>query len=292
MKREGWWEYKLCFGGTLRQYHEEKGKIAEDEGEFILGKFSSKELVESEDHVSETYENGDTCTLTGRPRSTEIRYHCSQGDSTVLTRIQEPSTCSYIAHVFTPLLCKHPKYKPKKEKEETIYCFPVEKSVIEDYYELDEGENTMEETETASFTKPSEAPYQETQETPPASPQEQTKPPRVVDKMVDQFISQQFKYASPPNSQQYTSQQVTPEQKENDAVPAEEEDQQVIILKFETVENLMKGKITQEDLDAIKQLFQATEVRIINQDELSETENQSDEGEEEEEEEQPKQVHL
>eukprot|EP00027_Filamoeba_sp_ATCC50430_P007998 CAMPEP_0168548054 /NCGR_PEP_ID=MMETSP0413-20121227/4360_1 /TAXON_ID=136452 /ORGANISM="Filamoeba nolandi, Strain NC-AS-23-1" /LENGTH=277 /DNA_ID=CAMNT_0008578339 /DNA_START=156 /DNA_END=989 /DNA_ORIENTATION=+ len=137
----GWWSYEFCYGKHIRQYHQEKDLPVRPQDEFFLGKFKEVQdgvkinaQVEDEDHskkyfknyFSEKYTGGTTCDLTGDKRQTEVRYYCANDKTTSsIIDIKEPFSCNYIMMISTPLLCKHPSYKPKKEVVETIYCVPT-----------------------------------------------------------------------------------------------------------------------------------------------------------------------
>lgn len=68
---------------------------------------------------------------------------------------KEPSSCMYILSIYTPLLCKHHKYAPKKLKEENIFCHPVEPKKQDNFFEADDGELESP-PDTYSFSQNSE----------------------------------------------------------------------------------------------------------------------------------------
>lgn len=71
--------------------------------------------------------------MTGKEREVEIRYYCANDKiTTSIIDIKEPVTCNYIMSISTPLLCKYPKYKPKKQKVQEIYCFPKQEMISTD----------------------------------------------------------------------------------------------------------------------------------------------------------------
>lgn len=47
--------------------------------------------------------------------------------------LKETSTCSYEIIILTPLLCSHPKYKPKDTGDLKINCLPLEGAEAEPY---------------------------------------------------------------------------------------------------------------------------------------------------------------
>lgn len=78
-------------------------------------------------YYSQRYFDGTECDLTGVRRSTEVRYTCGNAQvASTIVDVKEPSSCTYLITVTTPLLCKHPVFKPKRETVLTIPCFPVD----------------------------------------------------------------------------------------------------------------------------------------------------------------------
>ena len=147
---EGWWQYELCFGRHLRQFHLEGDKVMPSPSptlantcphivlkkvvaEYYLGRrqkaVPAKELNEIfRDEVSQvaysssTYKNGTSCDLTDKFRETQVRVVCLKGAVTVLLKIQEVATCRYIATVGTPFLCNQEGFKVKKKVVRRIAC--------------------------------------------------------------------------------------------------------------------------------------------------------------------------
>jgi len=130
---EGWWQYELCFGRHLRQFHLEGDKVV---AEYVLGRREratpAKELnaVKREEvsqvaYSSSTYRNGTSCDLTDKFRETEVRVVCLKGAVTVLLKIQEVATCRYIATVGTPFLCGQEGFVAKKKVVRRIACSPL-----------------------------------------------------------------------------------------------------------------------------------------------------------------------
>ena len=76
---------------------------------------------------SQLYTNGTKCDMTGRPRETEVRLQCSPGEPSFLASIEEVSTCRYLLHFSTNLLCKHPGFAADQNKEVTqaVQCEPL-----------------------------------------------------------------------------------------------------------------------------------------------------------------------
>jgi len=130
----GWWTYEFCYGKHIRQYHQEKDKPIRPQDEFFLGKKNElNEGYSNSEYYSEIYDSGTQCDLTGEKRKTEIRYYCSNDKlGASIVDLKEPSSCSYIFSISTPHLCKHPDYKPPKEKLQTIKCVPLEKPLVKE----------------------------------------------------------------------------------------------------------------------------------------------------------------
>ena len=61
---------------------------------------------------SQWYADGTMCDLPGykKPRETEVRLQCSLGEPSFLASVEEVSTCKYVVHFSTNLLCKHPGF--------------------------------------------------------------------------------------------------------------------------------------------------------------------------------------
>ncbi|KAH3732742.1 PRKCSH domain-containing protein [Pelomyxa schiedti] len=123
-KSSGWWTYEFCYGGHLRQFHEENGKVA---SEYFLG--YTPELLPSEigqlqhGFYSETYTKGTVCDLSGEHRQTEIRFSCDEGRTPTFVSISEPQSCRYVVLVKMGALCKHPNFSHKQGVVNTITCF-------------------------------------------------------------------------------------------------------------------------------------------------------------------------
>ena len=73
---------------------------------------------------SQLYGNGTQCLLTSKRRETEVRLQCSPNEPSFLSSVEEVSTCKYLVHFSTNLLCKHPAFVADENKEEaqTIHC--------------------------------------------------------------------------------------------------------------------------------------------------------------------------
>lgn len=65
-------------------------------------------------YMSQTWEGGTQCDLTGNSRSTEIKFICDQGSQIRFHSIDELETCKYQIEIHVPLLCKYDKFKPQQ----------------------------------------------------------------------------------------------------------------------------------------------------------------------------------
>ncbi|GAB5364688.1 hypothetical protein AAMO2058_000991100 [Amorphochlora amoebiformis] len=145
---QGWWNYELCYGEHVRQFHMETINTAgvKDKAtgtkktqsqtvttvEFFLGKKTTNSTIRihkgetpSASYASQEYSGGTTCDLTGKLRKVEVRYICDAdiGKSRILS-IQETSTCEYVMLVSTPLICVSETFQPIQPKLVEISCFP------------------------------------------------------------------------------------------------------------------------------------------------------------------------
>lgn len=113
----GWWKYEFCYGKRVSQFHEEKGK---ERISILLGTWDHKAHVTWLDkhperkpgrtprYVTHFYGSGDTCDLTGKPRTVEVLLKCRQAKGnldSVSLYLLEPRTCEYILGVESALVC-------------------------------------------------------------------------------------------------------------------------------------------------------------------------------------------
>ncbi|CAG9766789.1 unnamed protein product [Ceutorhynchus assimilis] len=157
---ESYWTYEVCHGKYVRQFHEEReGKKVKIQ-EYLLGKWDEKHLdrlleitqanrddlkpetvvpTKKIDNVNLPYyeismENGTACDLNyNKPRTTKVIYVCFLHGKHEVYLLKETSTCSYEIIILTPLLCSHPKYKPKETGDLKISCVPTEDAADEPY---------------------------------------------------------------------------------------------------------------------------------------------------------------
>lgn len=123
-KLGGWWTYEFCPKKWLRQFHQEKDKPIRPQDDFILGRWDRQAGVIHDDYYSEEYTDGAVCDITGKPRTTQVRYRCSGDPSISLSEITEPSSCTYVLSVQLPQLCKYPAFRPADPKLQIITCIP------------------------------------------------------------------------------------------------------------------------------------------------------------------------
>jgi len=135
----GWWTYEICHRKHIKQFHQTAdGSV--DSAVYFLGKWEAEEsdeptepegipTTEKIEYYSEFYSHGTVCDLTNLPRTTEVRFYCSN-DKTHVSDLKEPSSCNYVVSVRTPLLCQHPAYRPKEQFILEINCYPHDEEPI------------------------------------------------------------------------------------------------------------------------------------------------------------------
>ncbi|XP_044757894.1 endoplasmic reticulum lectin 1 [Coccinella septempunctata] len=154
---ESYWTYEVCHGKFVRQYHEDREGKKTKLQEYILGKWNDEEYnkllkefqqtenemgqipVKKIENVNLPYleihmGNGTTCDLNNnKPRETRALYVCYAHGKHDVYSLKETSTCQYELVILSPLLCSHPKYKPKESGEHPINCTPIEGSTVKPY---------------------------------------------------------------------------------------------------------------------------------------------------------------
>jgi len=158
----GWWTYEFDHGKHMKQFHADRdGAVVQQS---VLGVAGSrapgvivglKENGQSEDsgsdkkdlpYYSETYGGGSLCDLTGLPRSTEVRYYCSgpaDAKSNLIAEILEPSTCSYIVSIHTPLMCDYAVFHPKSDTVLKISCVEFEDLKKPEHQEISASQSSQ-----------------------------------------------------------------------------------------------------------------------------------------------------
>ncbi|PIK36196.1 hypothetical protein BSL78_26977 [Apostichopus japonicus] len=153
-KTKDWWSYQFCYGKNIEQFHLENDKIIGDV--VVLGIYDSE--TDWSDNAttdsrknrlnryhSHNYVNGSTCDLNGKPRQAEVRFHCAEGEGDSISRIDEPTTCSYILTIHTTRICHHPYLKPPpKVKPKSVLCSPALTQDQFDIYLYREEQTKME----------------------------------------------------------------------------------------------------------------------------------------------------
>ncbi|CAG2116286.1 unnamed protein product, partial [Medioppia subpectinata] len=116
----GWWRYEFCYGNKVEQYHEEKGV---KKTVITLGKWDKREHMKwinsnpnkkpknnkTPKQVSHYYSGGDSCDMTGKSRSVEVKMKCrniSGHPDSVALYLLEPKTCEYILGIESPIICQ------------------------------------------------------------------------------------------------------------------------------------------------------------------------------------------
>lgn len=111
----------------LTRYHEDVVTMASGEkskklSEHFLGyadatqatpdKATAKFMYKGKSTVyhTETFGGGDTCDLTLKPRTTEIRFVCDPNMMHAFESISETSTCNYLVIIHTSMVCSHPDF--------------------------------------------------------------------------------------------------------------------------------------------------------------------------------------
>lgn len=167
-----WWGYEVCPRQEIVQFHL-SAKTAGQEQISSLGKYSmdfdwkkaeqaenpeNQEKSESQNSESQNsdllknfkkysstkthvqyYSDGKLCDITKKPRTTELHWKCHGSGGTRLVRIEEPSTCNYVIHMHSALMCGHEKFESDVSSfKETDNKLPVLETVC--YKAVSDGE--------------------------------------------------------------------------------------------------------------------------------------------------------
>ena len=99
-----WWTYEICFGRSVRQYHQAKQGETDENDSFSLGRFVAPSSTASHGHMLQRYRGGDECAVgSGTKRSTEVHLRCTtEARALTLESITEPHTCHYLFRVSVP----------------------------------------------------------------------------------------------------------------------------------------------------------------------------------------------
>ncbi|XP_031779980.1 endoplasmic reticulum lectin 1 isoform X1 [Nasonia vitripennis] len=149
---EPYWTYELCHGKYVQQYHEERDGKKVKIQKYELGRYDAAQIkklsAEYDEHaknpnrkteipvkkidginmpyVEMEMTDGTMCDLNNKPRSIKVLYVCYQHGKQEIYSIKETATCEYETVVLTPLLCRHPDYKPHDTGENKINCRPLD----------------------------------------------------------------------------------------------------------------------------------------------------------------------
>lgn len=145
---ESYWTYEVCHGRYIKQFHEEReGKTIKAQ-DYMLGKWNqslTEKLLDEYKNIEKEHEkvqftkveggklptlsvnmvDGTLCDLNGTPRTTRVMYVCEPQGKNEIYSLKETMTCSYEITILSPLLCSHPLYKPEKQTENPISCYPA-----------------------------------------------------------------------------------------------------------------------------------------------------------------------
>lgn len=145
---EGYWNYELCHGLHIRQFHEDRsedGKVIKTL-EYILGKYddniphkpSNEESPPQWQYNGKDYpyyevlfSNGAPCDIRDNVgRSARILYICDKDHGKIpsLVMVKESRTCEYEAIVVTSQLCHNKLYWTKSKPVYNIQCFSMNNS--------------------------------------------------------------------------------------------------------------------------------------------------------------------
>ena len=138
-RMEPYWNYEVCHGRYILQYHDEKETKVRRQ--YYLGNFYSTQAQmeakkfdqlnppkrkvgdDSQAYYPVTYVHGTTCDITNHPRTTTLIYVCEEGAKNFIQSINEISSCTYEIVIMTSRLCAHPSFQKAPTKEHEIQCF-------------------------------------------------------------------------------------------------------------------------------------------------------------------------
>lgn len=94
--------------------------------------------VDEKHYITQRWEGGTICDMTGKPRSVEVQFHCSTAGTDTIAFLREIAICEYLVVIHTPRLCAEPLFlggtarDGGADKPEAISCRPVvEKDVVD-----------------------------------------------------------------------------------------------------------------------------------------------------------------
>ncbi|KAK6028825.1 glucosidase II beta subunit-like protein [Ostertagia ostertagi] len=133
-KDNGWWNYKLCRGKDVKQWHGAKNEAQQITNSlgFFLGKYDVPTYQTSTPerlmYLEEHYEGGTLCDLPDKksPRRTAVRYECDPQLSTseaYIEHVEEAASCEYLITVKVGSLCSLKAFMPPNgELSRTKLC--------------------------------------------------------------------------------------------------------------------------------------------------------------------------
>jgi Glucosidase II beta subunit-like protein len=165
---KGWWSYEWCYGNKITQFHIDMDQFTAEirvESFTKLGQYETRNIVLNQEslepnelaedtpelaRVTDTYADGDVCTDTGRPRTSQVHLMCCSPrilarqrgllhrhkipfDSDIVALVDvvesKEEICTYNVTLCTPLLCDGSRTKVKNSAGVTIVDGPPDTSV-------------------------------------------------------------------------------------------------------------------------------------------------------------------
>lgn len=120
------WIYEYCHLKSTRQVS--RTKINDNHEEFYLGRFYPPKrginFNRYQNYLSTEFFDGSYCSLTGRPRTSRIRFICANEKQGMhITNVVETSICMYDFFVHVPELCDHlPMHAKISKTNSKIKC--------------------------------------------------------------------------------------------------------------------------------------------------------------------------
>ncbi|CAH8544334.1 unnamed protein product [Dicrocoelium dendriticum] len=140
-RSETYWNYELCHGTHIRQFHEEllPDKSSKTQ-EYFLGYFSDPDYPQFETNSRQpptillgesmypyllvNFTNGTPCDLTNFYRMSSVLYVCIEEEEGRIIQVSEVESCHYQLVFATRHLCGHPSFKLPKKSAASVPCLP------------------------------------------------------------------------------------------------------------------------------------------------------------------------
>ncbi|CAD6184369.1 unnamed protein product [Caenorhabditis auriculariae] len=138
---DAYWNYEVCHGRYVIQYHDEKHLGSVYRTEYYLGNHQGENALEAEKkheslrppskrietedypYYSVSYTRGTQCDITQKPRSCDVLYICVENVmQPKILSVTEVSSCHYEIIIMSALICDHPAYRLKTSKDQEIIC--------------------------------------------------------------------------------------------------------------------------------------------------------------------------